>query len=679
MIWLPSLGLFSALLGCPKVPLYPVNAAFEVADVSWFEEEETLFIFWEVEAEQGLGDPSVVEVTWATDTERVDWTPVTELEMVHTHEAKDCGFEEICGSASVRVPLEPREVQVRLRYHRDGDLALEPETVFNVIRAGQPHQSRSLIVYGVFDETNQYVQWRGRHQFPTLRNEQAERLGLRRQFDIGGQGAGASAIGGDDNPYAYGVDCPATFEDVGASSVSTNDRAAFNEQPLPLSVSAEAMVCASSTVTDATGTFTTDAWARKNPEVRPAFPLLRSPVEETTQLEFFIAPCERTIDEDHEEMQRQRLLIPDLPAFCADDWDSEEWVDELVVALTDAVEAERPAGNDMVLVIGLHRDEAGLALAVEDALAQVVPEERERASPRLAGAWVFDSSPRVLADPSLESSVLWCPAQISENASGRSCPVAPDTPDLELGPFTFGTLPILPDRNSYLEFLETYSKRQAGEVQKLTLSAPEFATTTEHIDLGAFGAITFLNEESIYAAPSDAFSYCPVDSPLAVYVRSDLLSSPELFELFAEDCESGALDPTFCEALSAGVIPIASLPDWHAAVGEARYDLGVFWDFPFLLQVEFESFLSGAVSAFSFSVPFGIAADGESYLGSFIWTSDTFDISDELAHCTRFCDHPTFDSAGVYHVTDPFRSTYSSSCYRPEYPVTSGGGFPIDP
>ena len=679
MIPLPSIGLLTALLGCPKVPLYSVNAGFDVADVSWFEEEETLFIFWEVEAEQGIGENSVIEVTWATDEERVDWTPVSELELVHTHLEEDCGIDELCGSASVRVELEPREVQVRLRYHPEGELSLEPETVFNVVRAGPPHQSRSLIVYGVLDESNQWIQWRGRHQFPTLRNEQVEALGLRRQFEVGEQRAGAMPLDTAANPYSYGADCPDTFQAMGDSSVSTEDRAAFNDEPLPLTASALPMVCAPTTVRDATGTFTTTGWTRKNPEVRPAFPLLRSPVEETTRLDFFIEPCSRIIEEDHEEMQRQRLLLQDLPAFCADDWQEEGWVDELVVAMSDAIEDARPDGNDMVLVIGLHRDELGLALAVEDALAQVVPEERQRSSPRLAGAWVFDSNPRVLATPELESSVLWCPAPASETVPGRSCPIQPTSTDIELGPFTFGSLPILPDRGSYLDFLETYSKRQAGEVQTISLSAPEFATTTEHIDLGSFGAITFLNEEAISAAPSDAFSYCPVDSPLAVYVRSELLASPNLFELFAEDCESGALDPSFCEALSLGVLPLSSLPDWHAAVGEERYELGVYWDFPFYLFIEYEAFLSGAVSAFQFSVPFGIASDGESYLGSYIWTAETFNIEDELAHCTRFCDHPTFDSAGVYHVTDPFRSTYASSCFRPLYPRTTDGGFPSDP
>lgn len=675
-----ALGLGS----CNKVPIYAVNAGFNVADTAWFEDEETLFVFWEVQAEQGLGDPSVVEITWATDTERVDWTPVVDLEMVHTHVPVDCGHDELCGSASIHIPLEPREVQLRLRYHVDGELALEPDTVFNVINSGPSHSSRSLVVYGVFDETNQFVQWRGRHQFPTLRNEHATDLGLRRWFSVDEQTYGTAVVATEGNPFAYGIRCPEDFVDAAIDGVETERRAAFNDQSLPLAASDDALVCGASTVSDATGRFTTPAFAHKNPEVRPAFPMLRSPIEQAARVDFFIAPCTRVISEDHEEMQRQRILRPNLETTCSEGWQGDDWVDDLAAQISDAIEARRPQGDDMVLVVGLHRDEPGLADAVEEALLMVVPEERHRASPRLAGAWVFDSATREVS-PDLTSSTLWCPAEVSDDANPldpalRSCPIAPDNPDLELGPFSFGTLPILTDRADYLDFIDTYSKRQAGEVKALEFSTPYFATTTEHIDLGSFGTITFLNDESIDADPTDAFSYCPVDSPLNVFFRSDIIADAGFYDLIAADCDEGVLDPTFCDAAAAGVLPLSFLPEWHGLAQESRYDLGIFWDFPFLLRMEFEAFLAGQGSAFNFSVPFGIGTDGEQYLGTFTWTTETFSLEDELGHCTRFCDHPTFDSAGVYHVTDLFRATYASSCYRPVYPDPEEDyGFPRDP
>ena len=674
------LAALSLLMGsCNKVPIYGVEAGFTVSDAAWFEEEETLFVFWEVSAEQGIADPSVMEITYATDDERVDWTRIEDIPTVHAHEAVDCGVNAQCGSTSIHVPIEPREVQVRLRYHRDGELALEPRTVFNVVQAGAPHSNRSFLVYGVFDETNQRVQWRGRHLFPTIRNHHARQLGLTREFIVQDQRYGTAEVADEDNPYGYGVDCPDAFESTSLSDAGSGEPAVFNTADLPLDASTESTVCGVSTVVDATGTFTTDAFARKNPEVRPAFPLLRSPVDEATRLDFFVGPCNREIDADHEEMQRQRLLMDDAPTFCSDNWQQGAFVDELTAAMADAVETERAKGNDMVLVVGVHRDEVGVAVAVEEALAQLTPEERHRSSPRLVGAFVLDSDIRVMSLPELEPVTLWCPAGLGEGASTRSCAIAPVNPDLELGPFSFGTLPILPSRDLYLDFIETYSKRQAGKVLTQTFLTPEFATTTDHIDLGTFGSITFLNDEHVSTRFEDAFSYCAGEDPVYVYFTSAILSNPDFMAVIVEDCESGALDPTFCETAGLGVLPLDFLPTWHSWFGETEYDLGLYWDFPFLLQMEYEAVLGGSVGAFGFSVPFGIATDGEQYLGSFQWENEEFSLEDELTQCTRFCDNPTFGSGGVYHVTDPFRDTYANSCYQPNYPELGDTGYPRDP
>ena len=60
-------AIAASTASCWKVPITPVEAGFLQADAAWFEEEQTLFVFYEVEAQQGLGDPSVIEVTWSTD------------------------------------------------------------------------------------------------------------------------------------------------------------------------------------------------------------------------------------------------------------------------------------------------------------------------------------------------------------------------------------------------------------------------------------------------------------------------------------------------------------------------------------------------------------------------------------------------------------------------------------
>ena len=93
----------------------------------------------------------------------------------------------------------------------------------------------------------------------------------------------------------------------------------------------------------------------------------------------------------------------------------------------------------------------------------------------------------------------------------------------------------------------------------------------------------------------------------------------------------------------------------------------------------YELITAGSVGAFGFSVPFGFRATGEAYLGTAQWTVDQLSLEDSLTQCSRYCEHPTFDSAGVYHVADDFRDTYATSCYLPLYPAPGDSGFPLDP
>jgi hypothetical protein len=677
------LGL--ALLGpaCGKVPIQGVEAGFLLADATWFAEEQTLFVFWEVEAEQGIDAQSVLDISWSTDDGRVPWTPITDFTHVHGHVPVDCGPQALCGSASLSVPLEPREVVIRLRYHRDGELALNAETVFNVVGEGPPHTHRSLIVYGVFDEPNERVQWRGRHQFPTLRNHDATRLGLRRAVTVRDPGFGRLGALPGGNPYIYGVDCPADFTPAGLPELSFDERAAFHPDPLPVAATTAAHVCAQASVIDATGSFTSGAFAQKNPEVRPAFPALNSPVRDAVPLKFFLAPCDREISAEHQEMQRQRLQMEGLPITCIDDWQDAGFEDELLVRFRDAVDAQRPQGEDMVLVIGLHQDEIGVARAVERVLAQLVPAERHRTTPRLAGAFVFDSVGRSITLPELSPVVLWCPSSIPgggvPDASERSCPTLPDIPDLQLGPFTFGTLPILPSRGDYLDFIETYSPGQSGEVSALAYRTPEFATTADHVDFGEFGVVTFLNEESFAADEDDAFSYCVPEEPQRLVFRSPRMQNPTFIQFLLQACIAGAVQPELCQAVELGLLPIELLPDWHEVSGESSYEVGLFWEFPFLLRMEYRAFVAGSVSAFGLSVPFGLGTPTESLYGGDAWLQDEFPLDPALLQCRRFCTHPTFDSAGVYHVTDRFKPTYLHACYQPVHPRPGDSGFPLDP
>jgi hypothetical protein len=313
----------------------------------------------------------------------------------------------------------------------------------------------------------------------------------------------------------------------------------------------------------------------------------------------------------------------------------------------------------MVLVLALHHDDTSgaLAAAVEQALAEVLPFERDRGSPRVSGAFVFDSFGHALARPELRRLVLWCPAQEGDQPDAparRSCPLLPVVPELKLGPFSLSNLPILPTRAQYLKFIDKYSEGQAGRMRELTFLAPERTATSSNVEVGDFGVVTFFNNEILTPAPGDVFSFCERGDPRAASV-------------------------VFRSAITPDPLPLAALGEVNELAPQPAYALGVLWDFPFLAKLTYESDVAGVTGAFSLTVPFGVAITGKDTYGTALWEQGEFSLRHTLLQCTAFCTHPTFDSAGVYNVISTFRGSYRDRCYSPRNPVPDPGGFPRDP
>lgn len=651
-----------------RVPIEDVGARFVIADVTWFEDEETLFVFYQVEADQGLSEASQIELTFRTDEVEQPFAPLDELPPVHEHLAVSCGPRTLCGSYSTHVALPPRDVELQLRYHRDGELTRAANAQLHVVGTGAPHDSRSAIVYGVLNRENTRVQWRLRHQFPGIRNEHAQALGLRRYFEIDEVGYG-SVEGVRDllalNPYGYGLApaCPASFAPHETSPLATQERAIFDDTPLPVESSTSPLVCARATVTDARGDFVTAAFAQKNPEVRDAFPALRTPVRDNVLVRFFLEVCDADTSELHRAMQMQRLFMSEGDVLCIDDFATPDFSARLATTLSEAIDARRLQGEDMVLLIALHRpdDNAVVARAVEQALALVVPPERERSTPRLSGAFVFDSGAYIIGSPEVARHVLWCPAaplpedlDVIPDASARSCPLQPVMP-LELGELSLSSLPILPTAGQFETFVERYGPGQTGRMTDMNARAPTRTPLSENVPVGDFGVATFFNNEAITAAPGDAFSYCAADDTGLVVFRVD--GVPDL-------------------------LPLSVIGEVQSLFPLGRYELGLIWDFPFLLHLEYTSTAAAAVDLpeeIPFVASFGLGTPAEQYLGAQQWTLEEFEIGDALTQCTRFCDHPTFDSAGVYNVNELFVPSYAARCYRPRFPAPGDGGFPRDP
>jgi hypothetical protein len=654
------------LAGCQKVPFTEVGASFSLADATWFAEEQTLFLFYRVDAQQGIGPESQVELAYSTDVDFLNFTALSALTPVHTHLPVDCGPNSLCGSMSLKLAHQPTRVALRMVYHAGSALSVDAPALFNIVAPGPAYASRSLVVYGVFDETNTRVQWRSRNQFPNLRNEEAQFYGLRRSLLVEAPAYGELDFLPGDDVYAYAAApaCPDALVALNHPPLVTQQRAIFDPLALPIEASASGGVCARSTVTDAQGTFIAPAWARKNPDAKPPFPSLHSPIKENAVVGLLLRPCLQDISEEHRAMQQQRLLLPDGAEECIDDWQTAGFVDRLVSLLRARIDAARPNGKDMVLSLALHHaDSTGrLAAALEAALQQVLPFERDRPSPRVSGAFVFDSVAHDLKTGNLKDLVLWCPANLPDAGSdlnsfpsvaSHTCPLLPETPDVALGPVKFNILPILPTRAQYLNFIAKYSVAQAGSMTELHFLAPERTTISQNVLLGDFGVVTFFDNEQFSAAPTDTFSFCASKDSSQVAFRSAAVPTPNF---------------------------LSALPDAHAQDPQPAYELGLGWDFPFLLRLKYQSTLGADLTVFSLSVPFGIGSEKNDTYGASLWAQSSFDLSTALLKCTRFCDHPTFNDQ-VYAVGEPFDPTYRDQCYHPSFPdpASPDGGFPNDP
>jgi hypothetical protein len=652
-----------------RIPVEDVGARFVIADAIWFEDEQTLFFFYDVESNQGLSNFSQFEISYRTDEFFQPFEAMTALEPVHRHIAANCGTRRLCGSFSVAVELVPRDIQLRLRYHRDGELFLDAPLDVNIIGSGPPHNSRSAIVYGVFNEENNHVQWRLRHQFPTIRNQQAQELGLSRDFRIEDVSYGDIPNLQDnifDNPYVYGAGpaCPGNFTPHNNEVLNTSARAVFDFVPLPLDASTFPHVCAAATVFDALGEFTTVALAQKNPQTRPAFSELRSPIRNARPVRIFLEVCNQRTSDEHRDMQMQRLFLRDTDTFCIDDFDTLDFPSRLATELSQRVDQLRTTGDDLVLVIGLNRpNDSSIAMRVEEALEIMLPGEAARSSPRLSGVFVYDTRAYFMRSAEVARLTLWCPSTFGgpnlgriNDTSLRDCAVQPPFP-ITIAGTNLAQLPILPTEEQFENFIEEYGVNQTGRMNEMTFRSPIRTPISENVPVGDFGVATFFNNEAITPATEDAFSYCATEDTGLVVVRI----------------------PGFDD-----VFPLAFLGELHTLIGFNRYELGLFWEFPFLMEIQYTSTLAAAIEAdIPDEIPLilaaGLSSPAEQFFGGFQWFQDVFEVGDALLQCTRFCDHPTFNSAGVYNIQSLFFDTYSQTCYRPRYPRLGDGGFPRDP
>jgi hypothetical protein len=681
-----------------RVPLVLVNAGFELADAVWFEEEHTLFVFWRFGSDQGLGPTSRVEIGIETATGVRPAQPVASYTPVHRHIEVDCGVQGRCGSVSILLDEEPLAVPIQLRWHEDGELVLGQDAALTIVRAGVPWLQRSAVVYGVFDGDNARIQWRLRHQFPNLGNHDVQALGLRRAFVVRDPVIGDldddARAGFVDNPWGYALlsACPQDAVPHPEGPLATDARAIFGTVAVDDTLVTRQVACASAEVTDARGTFTATALARRNPDVVPAFPFLRTPVQDARPLPLVLVTCNNVVSDPHLEMQRQRLLL-DAGRECVDDLDDPGREGALAARLSRRIEEARSAGDDLVLMVVLNREDAdeAVAAALDRVLHTVLQDERARTSPRAVGAVIYDSAVFFTQFPDAQPYLLWCPGlpvddlsdvvavanQLFHCAVSFDVSLPVDLPE-PLDRITVATLPLLASRRQFLNFVALHGADAVGETRAITLLAPRRGADARDVTLGAF--------DELRPPPLDPTDPVRPDDPSGLFAPTDVATffDDEVLTVLPDEalsvCAGEASAHVVTQATLAEVPqPLGDLPDRHATDPQPRYLLGLRWDGAFYIRFDYAFVIATATEVVGLTLPFAPSFPGQVSFREELWTAATFDLRDELTKCRRFCDHPTFDSVGIYQVRAPFSPTFHNGCYRPRFPTPADGGFPDDP
>lgn len=656
---------------CAKVPLHHSEPLFQLAEGSWFADEQTLFVFYELSIAKGHSPLSQVEVRWTTDSGTEPWKPLSAIENVHPHVEASCspGITH-CGSVSPRVQLRPRDLELRFRYHPAGALTEDTIPALNLVDGGAGSPSRSAHIYGVFDSQNRFIQWRSRHNIPGLRNNQVTALGLRRWFRVTDFHIGdwpsalpnPANIAVGNNPYLYGSlpSCDSLATPWATeSTVETTARASFLSDRLPDSVAAAPMVCGAAEVIDGKGLYTAAAIARKNPDVEAPLTELRTPIAQAIPLCSVLKSCAAPANSVHLAMQQQRLLCTNLTEICLENLAGLGDQTGLEQIFLSQASGSRTPGQDSLFTVIVHHDDATGVLqnSVEKALGQVLTLERDRTTPRVVGAFVFDSWPHRMTDDEALLSTLWCPAPtLGEDdlpdLSSDTCRVVPDL-GIQLGPLSLRVLPILPTRDAYTTFLRTRSDSDTGRMTALNFLAP-LRTPLSLNAYEADGSVsTFFNSDTIPLTAGQVLSYCPMANE----------GWPFVFRTASESTTRSL------HSLAAATLETDEV-----------VELGLRWPFPYFVRLTYQVTLSGAVTAFSASIPFRQSAANSTEAGIELWSRASFPLAPLLKRCTRFCAHPTFNATGAYEVRRLFTTSYRGDCYQPSFPNPAAPEeFPYDP
>jgi hypothetical protein len=284
-------------------------------------------------------------------------------------------------------------------------------------------------------------------------------------------------------------------------------------------------------------------------------------------------------------------------------------------------------------------------------LNRKVAEERAMHSPRLVGAFVYDSSPAEERGVNLQAGVIWCP-RLEPKGEGKGEPVSPTAANCigfrggkaDFGLFNF-VIPMgpFPTLDAYENHVRELGDR--GWSRNPELSFQSVLTDVNSVNLPD-QTVTFFDGERLTLQKGEGLRVC------------------------RERDEEGILDNLmFRVTVEGGEAPMLRSPNdlqgfARSVAAKTNLEVGIGWEQPFWGGLSFEIPVEGKVLSV---IPLNFSARERQKMGDGKWQRSLWPVGALLQKCTKYCDHPYFDEAGVYQVSSTWRGSWTA-CPRPRYP-----------
>lgn len=674
-----AVGLFLAtafVTACDKLPLHENRAQFDTATSHWFANERIQYVFFSVgglrPAQSKLTWPMGFEISTGSGPAISALTAVgkdgfSKLDLskaVHRHRLVECGDGRVCGSFSFRTDKPVRNLKLRFRYNTASDMNELTEIPTAEHPTGQGSDSQSALVYGVFNPDNTRMQVRVHDNFGSPTNIEARAYGMDRKFLIEKlQSADLNLQDEINTSRESGT--PLLFPakvcaDVisrgggGGSSFTFNGKQGWAPTRFP-SDEAASDTCFSVTMMDHQNTplAVNLAMGRKNPELTAQPLVIHPPLNRTFDIPVVFSYCQNHSGSNEllaPEFLRYQYYILGIDrsigvdaCFATNEEDRfEKDVDRI---LSEKLrEARRTLANRMaaggppqdfffrVIIHYNQMSSSEFQKRIGQRIIAKIQSERLLISPRLAGAFVYDS--RATQELSMDQSVIWCPRLAPPGGqtgdADANC-VPRDGGNVLFGPLNF-EIPMgpFPTVDSFLKNFRERGDR--GEANDPSFSVSSVLTDANSVTANARGvSYSFLDGERISLAPGEKLKFCAD--------RDTEQMLPQLGFLRPND---GAV----LNVESAGQLLTSD-------VDAPSLRVGIAWTSPFIGIFSFRLPLKGKIFSI---IPLSTSFNNEQRLGDPRWSKRTWNVGPLMQKCVRHCHHPYFDEAGVYQATENWRT-----------------------